>query len=74
MTPITPQGCAKSEASPSRLEQLEALIARDRRRKLLVALPAAAVVGTAVACQATWVLAVAATGFLGFKALRRSPD
>lgn len=72
MPPIPTDAFTDTRPSPSQLEQLEALITRDRRRKLLVALPAAAVVGTAVACQATWLLAIAATGFLGVQALRRS--
>ncbi|MEB3332603.1 MAG: hypothetical protein VKI83_08940 [Synechococcaceae cyanobacterium] len=54
-----------------RLDELEQLIERDRRRKLLLALPVAGVIGTAVAFQATWALAVVATGLLGAQALGR---
>ena len=61
-----------SDTSPTpQLEQLEELIRRDRRRKLLLAVPVAGVIGTAVALQSTWALAVVATGLLGAQALGR---
>lgn len=59
-----------SDTSPTpQLEQLEELIRRDRRRKFLLAVPVAGVIGTAVALQSTWALAVVATGLLGAQAL-----
>ena len=65
------QQSAATPQPPSRLEQLEALIQRDRQRKLLLALPVAGVIGTAVALQSTWALAVLATGAIGIRALQR---
>ncbi|MFY8147691.1 MAG: hypothetical protein ACOVNL_00555 [Prochlorococcaceae cyanobacterium] len=53
------------------LQQLKALIARDRRRKALLLVPLSAGIGTAVALQAIWVLAIAATGLLALQTLTR---
>jgi hypothetical protein len=53
------------------LAELEALIQRDRQRKLLLALPVAGLIGAAVAFQAPWVLAVAATAVVGGRALHQ---
>lgn len=64
------QDVPHSPATPT-LDALEELIRRDRRRKLLLAVPVAGVIGTAVALQSTWALAVVATGLLGAQALRR---
>ncbi|NDD70207.1 MAG: hypothetical protein EBZ29_12860 [Synechococcaceae bacterium WB9_4xC_028] len=61
---------AHSVSTP-KLRELDALIERDRRRKLLAVVPVAGVVGAAVALQVTWVLAVVATGVIGVQALRR---
>ncbi|WP_411877195.1 hypothetical protein [Vulcanococcus limneticus] len=66
-----PPSAAQACAAPTRLEQLEALIARDRRRKALLLLPVTAGIGAAVALQATWVLALAATGLLALQTLNR---
>jgi len=54
------------------LELLEQVLERDRRRKLLLIVPVAGVIGAAVALQASWVLAIAASGLLGAQALRRT--
>lgn len=62
---------AHSVSTP-KLRELDALIERDRRRKLLAVVPVAGVVGAAVALQATWLLAVVATGVIGVQALRRN--
>jgi ferric-dicitrate binding protein FerR (iron transport regulator) len=64
------QAIPRSPATPT-LDALEELIRRDRRRKLLLAVPVAGVIGTAVALQSTWALAVVATGLLGAQSLRR---
>jgi hypothetical protein len=61
---------ARNEAGAD-FAELDALIERDRRRKLLAVVPVAGVVGAAVALQATWLLAVVATGVIGVQALRR---
>ena len=58
-----------TESTP--LEQLDALIARDRRRKALLLLPLSAGIGAAVAFQAVWILAIAATGLLAVQTLNR---
>lgn len=64
--PPAPDGApAAEEANPhALLLQVEELIARDQRRKALLAIPLALGVGAAVAAQATWVLALAGTGLL----------
>lgn len=51
-------------AAQSLLQDIEALIARDQRRKALLSLPLAIGVGAAIATQAPWLLAVAGTGLL----------
>jgi hypothetical protein len=58
-------------SAASRLQDLEQVLERERRRKLLLIVPVAGVIGTAVVLKATWALAVAATGMIGLQAWRR---
>lgn len=72
MTSTSSECSTASSSGSSRLELLEQVLERDRRRKLLLIVPVAGVIGAAVALQASWVLAIAASGLIGAQALRRN--
>ena len=75
MSPTTtlPVLTASATAAPHqpRLEQLVQLIERDRRRKLLLALPCAGAIGLAASAQFLWLPLLLAVALLGVRALRR---
>ena len=72
MTSTSSEYSTMPSSGSSRLEALEQVLERDRRRKLLLIVPVAGVIGAAVALQASWALAIAATGLIGAQALRRT--
>jgi hypothetical protein len=69
-TLLVPTAAAAAKHQP-RLEQLEQLIERDRRRKLLLALPCAGAIGLAATAQLLWLPLLLAVALLGVRALRR---
>lgn len=69
-TLLVPAAAAAARHQP-RLEQLEQLIERDRRRKLLLALPCAGAIGLAASAQFLWLPLLLAVALLGVRALRR---
>ena len=66
----TSQSIHPEAADSSSLQQLDGLIRRDRRRKILLLMPLAGLIVLALAFQSSWLLAVLTAGLVGAQAVR----
>ena len=66
----TSQSIHPEAADSSSLQQLDGLIRRDRRRKILLLMPLTGLIVLALAFQSSWLLAVLAAGLVGAQTVR----